>query len=664
MPQPHTGELVPSGQQLWTFDNDGNLIVANQFYTGGVPDPTKPGPGQPLVPGTAVAASFPGGGGTLDWINVKAAPYNAQSAASGTPTVDATAAIQAALNACPAGGVVYFPNGLYLVSSPITIPNGVTLLGPDRAQQGAGSDSPLGAVLVPATNFPGQGTYPVSAVLQCFGSSVTGLPSGTPVVSNYVRIINMGVSRISGRTLTNEVDGIAAYGNVAGSSILGCFVFGMENNIALYNDATDGVSPDGWQLQDIVCANAANYDFNLYVADLTAINCHVQEDGNGNGAWIIYGANGNNRLIGCRGDGSGGPGFTLIGPSGSGGGGANSGDSDSITLSACGSQGNQQQAVLILDNYTGGSTPAPSNVIINGGSFDQDGGAGGSGTDYAGIEVNGLAVVKIANTNINVDTGGGASGGGPQYGIKTSASASGGRVPILVSIEQSLISCSVQPFYDGAPAANWYIGSGVQTFIGTHTSHITAANIVTAPEHAWTAPELGFVAQSFDLATASPNVNTRLITAQVLNLIGLRVRHPATVSTVDLQLIANGATLTSNECFVGLYSSAGTLLGYSADQSTAWGSGAAKTISTSLTAESARSLSLLPGLYRVALLGNGTTMPSFQSGANELTVNANGRLTASTARYATSGSGLTALPSSITPSSNTLTSVTWWAGLY
>jgi len=49
MPQPHTGELQPSRRQLWTFDDQGNLIVAGNFYTGGIPDPTIPGPGQPLI---------------------------------------------------------------------------------------------------------------------------------------------------------------------------------------------------------------------------------------------------------------------------------------------------------------------------------------------------------------------------------------------------------------------------------------------------------------------------------------------------------------------------------------------------------------------------------------------------------------------------------------
>lgn len=57
MPVPHTGELQPSGQQLWTFDSSGNLIVSGSVYSGGIPDQTRAGPGQPLVPGSQLATA-------------------------------------------------------------------------------------------------------------------------------------------------------------------------------------------------------------------------------------------------------------------------------------------------------------------------------------------------------------------------------------------------------------------------------------------------------------------------------------------------------------------------------------------------------------------------------------------------------------------------------
>lgn len=59
----------------------------------------------------------------LGWINVKS--YGAV----GNGTTDDTVAVQAAVNAAPVGGAVYFPTGTYIVSSPIKLQAGVTYFG-------------------------------------------------------------------------------------------------------------------------------------------------------------------------------------------------------------------------------------------------------------------------------------------------------------------------------------------------------------------------------------------------------------------------------------------------------------------------------------------------------------------------------------------------------
>lgn len=58
-------------------------------------------------------------------INVKAAPYNAV----GNNNTDDTAAIQAALDAAPAGAIIYFPPGRYKITAPLQIKSPVKLLG-------------------------------------------------------------------------------------------------------------------------------------------------------------------------------------------------------------------------------------------------------------------------------------------------------------------------------------------------------------------------------------------------------------------------------------------------------------------------------------------------------------------------------------------------------
>lgn len=63
-------------------------------------------------------------GGLGLWVNVKDSPYNAK----GDGVTDDTSAIQTAINAATVG-TVYFPAGVYKVTSTITISNGVRLIG-------------------------------------------------------------------------------------------------------------------------------------------------------------------------------------------------------------------------------------------------------------------------------------------------------------------------------------------------------------------------------------------------------------------------------------------------------------------------------------------------------------------------------------------------------
>jgi Pectate lyase superfamily protein len=66
---------------------------------------------------------------TTIFANVKNAPYNAV----GNGVMDDTAAIQAAITACPSNQVVYLPAGTYIISKPIAIKNGVTVRGAGQA---------------------------------------------------------------------------------------------------------------------------------------------------------------------------------------------------------------------------------------------------------------------------------------------------------------------------------------------------------------------------------------------------------------------------------------------------------------------------------------------------------------------------------------------------
>jgi Pectate lyase superfamily protein len=84
-----------------------------------------------LTQGLSGGGGGGGGGSQLPWINVTDAPYNAD----GSGENDATTAIQDAINAAGAGGVVYFPPGKYTISSVLTVTQNITLMGDNGGGQ-------------------------------------------------------------------------------------------------------------------------------------------------------------------------------------------------------------------------------------------------------------------------------------------------------------------------------------------------------------------------------------------------------------------------------------------------------------------------------------------------------------------------------------------------
>jgi hypothetical protein len=156
--------------------------------------------------------------------------------------------------------------------------------------------------------------------------------------------------------------------------------------------------------------------------------------------------------------------------------------------------------------------------------------------------------------------------------------------------------------------------------------------------------------QGLLIATGDPEiaVATTTLTAGTVYLRKITPRTAMTLTDIWLCLTTAGSG-TSTGSFVGLYSSAGTLLSGSADQASAF-TGSTGGISCALSAPQA----LTPGsFYWVAVLSNlGTTQPTFAR-SSVPGVQENINLIAATFRTAINGTLVTALPSpSITPSSN------------
>jgi hypothetical protein len=182
--------------------------------------------------------------------------------------------------------------------------------------------------------------------------------------------------------------------------------------------------------------------------------------------------------------------------------------------------------------------------------------------------------------------------------------------------------------------------------------------------NSWTPADQGFVSWTYDPDSGPTLGGSLLATSGLLYLNGVWIRNSAaTLGHIAYYVSIAGATLTAGQSFVGLYNSAGTQIGLSADQSTNWTS--TGYLATAISPSSAGSLTLVPtGLYWVAFLSNWTgTAPGFGRQANLNVTLANGPIAAATARYATNTGG-TSLPASFTPSANTLTQVTYWAAVY
>ncbi len=170
----------------------------------------------------------------------------------------------------------------------------------------------------------------------------------------------------------------------------------------------------------------------------------------------------------------------------------------------------------------------------------------------------------------------------------------------------------------------------------------------------WGPDDQGMLAWSIDPATAS---STQALTGGVLALCRFRIRTAVTANSLATGVSTAGSGLTSNQNFMGIYNAAGTLLRSTADLSAVWNSSGAKNVS--LTS----SVSLSAGYYYFALLSNGTTPPTLIRGSSSTNGIINIGTTSTTLRFATYGSGLTTLPSSLTLASMVASGVAYAVGV-
>jgi hypothetical protein len=158
----------------------------------------------------------------------------------------------------------------------------------------------------------------------------------------------------------------------------------------------------------------------------------------------------------------------------------------------------------------------------------------------------------------------------------------------------------------------------------------------------------GLTAWSYDPVIG---VNSSTIANGILYLSAMYPQQSATITKIYAQVVTAAITPTAGQSFVGLYSSAGTLL-TSAGIDTPIASAGLMTVTVPAAAVAAGQM------YWAAVLGNAATAALLARGNSlngaDTTVNAN--LSAATYRFAQNGSARTTIPASITPSSNIVNS--------
>ncbi|MFE6000274.1 glycosyl hydrolase family 28-related protein [Streptomyces sp. NPDC056454] len=376
----------------------------------------------------------------LGWINVKDRAYGAK----GDGTTDDTAALQAALDACPLGGTVYIPEGVYRVSAPIRPHPARTLLGP-RSDMMAGTGLMDSACyLQPLPSFVGK------AVILLRDQASGGYASLS--AEHRIEHITVDGSALEG---TNLVDGLYAEGAIQNVRLDGVTIRRMSNN----GIATGGVSnafPYSWHLTSVMIDNCrANGVLFSRMTDMTMVRSQIT------GCWgrgLILSNSANSQMIGCRAERNGSHGIHLTGAWGTGTG------SGGMLMSACSTDRNGGDGVRI--DATGNTPITISNLVTR-----RDGRNGGSGgNDHAGLAIIGATVPVIANT-VSCYPGLDDNGTGtnsPQYGLRMSGSTS-------VQADGLYLHAAQAGLYDDGTNVTIALGSNITVATGS-----TAAPVRTA----------------------------------------------------------------------------------------------------------------------------------------------------------------------------------------
>lgn len=385
-----------------------------------------------------VASASSNAGSVRDWLNVL--DFGAQ----GDNVSDDTAAIQAALAACPMGGVVYLPAGAYRTSAPLTIPPAVTLQGTHTNLMAV-----VGLVDPPCYIKP-LASHSGGAVIR-FLDAATG---GYSTISAEHRILNV---MIDGSDYTGPgMDGIRADGNVQNVALRDVTIRKVTG-AGINTGQNAGFFPYSWRCHRVMVDNSGWHGFAVQVmTDVTLIDCQAIGCG-ANGFEISNAAN--SQAIGCRAEWNNNNGFHITGDWADGTG------SGGIVFSGCSTDRNGWHGMCV---DAVGNPP----IQISGLHTRRDGrngGAGGGG--YAGLAV-AAAETPVLVSNLTCYPGtddDGTQTSSPEYGMTVTGAAT------LVQVDDAYLHAASQGMHSTS-TGTLVIGANV-----TEATGPTSAPVRTAP---------------------------------------------------------------------------------------------------------------------------------------------------------------------------------------
>lgn len=278
----YTDLLDATSAAITSVTSDANGALPRFFGPDGVTGmwADAGGPTRAWMDAHSLTGSSEGPPGSVrDWLNVT------DYGALGDNVADDTAAIQAALNVCPMGGIVYLPAGAYRTSAPLTIPPAVTLMGTHTNLMTVVNLTDPPCYIKPLASFAG------AAVIQLLDEIVGGYNT----ISAEHRILNV---MIDGTDLADPgIDGIQAAGNIQNVGLRDVTIRRVTG-AGINTQANGGFFPYSWRLHRVMVDNCGWHGFAVQVmTDITLIDC--QAIGNGANGFDINNA-ANSQMIGCR----------------------------------------------------------------------------------------------------------------------------------------------------------------------------------------------------------------------------------------------------------------------------------------------------------------------------------------------------------------------------